>query len=196
MRKGIVKYLAVVLIAISMATAGIGTGDVLAKNAVRKERNKLGKVLIVYYSFSGNTRLVAKRIQSMTGGDLVELKPVENYHRPDIEAIAKQQVNEGYKPKLQNEPIDIGAYDCIFVGTPVWWFSFAPPVGTFLAQHDFKGKKVAPFWTYIDGQGATYSDFKKACRGGKVLAGRDFTTAELQDMKKVNAKIKAWLEEL
>jgi flavodoxin len=195
-KQALIGFTVIFLSILFAAVSFIDGGNLSAKTPAKTEKNKLGKVLIVYYSLSGNTRLVAKAIQDLTDGDLVELKPVENYNRPDIEAAAKKQVSEGYKPKLQNAPISIDEYDYIFVGSPVWWFSYAPPVGTFLSQHNFKSKKVVPFWTYIDVDGHIYSDFKGACRGGRVLEGKDFTSAELKDMKKVRAKIGDWLREV
>lgn len=184
-------------IAFLMMPCWVKDHSVEAKKASeKKEKNKLGNVLIVYYTFSGNTGLVAETIKKKTGGELIKIEPVENYYRADLEEYAKKQVDEGYKTKIKNNPIDITAYDTIFIGSPIWWFTFAPPVHTFLSEYDFKGKRVAPFCTQISAYGSFFSDVEKACPGAKVLPGRDFRSAEISDMKKVNAKIDAWLKEL
>lgn len=194
MEKQIVQGVSVLLISAFLAVTCLINGT--SAEAKSSKKSKLGKVLIVYYSFSGNTALIAEAIKEQTGGEVVEIIPVDNYNRPDLEAAAKKQVNEGYKPKLKNKSINLESYDTIFIGSPVWWFSYAPPVGTFLYQHDFKGKKVVPFCTHISVYGGYFNDVDKACPGAKVLPGRDFKSAELNDMKKVGAKIEVWLGEL
>ncbi|HYF81691.1 MAG TPA: flavodoxin [Clostridia bacterium] len=158
--------------------------------------NKFGKVLVVYYSLTGHTREIGNMINDMTGGDVFEIQPVENYYRSDIEEIGKKQVKEGYKPKLKNSVSDIETYDLIFIGSPVWWFSVSPPVMSFLAQYDFKDKKVVPFCTYVSDYGDFFDMFKKACPGAEVLEGEDFTNNESRDTEQVKAKIKLWLKEI
>ena len=61
---------------------------------------------------------------------------------------AKKEVEAGYRPEIEDLPIDIDDYDVIFVGSPCWWYTMAPAVTTFLSSHDFKGKAIAPFMTH------------------------------------------------
>lgn len=128
------------------------------------------KRLVVYYSQSGNTRAVARRIAQSLEADLVELKTVKEY--PDdydvLESLGKREVESGYMPQLKPLPVDPMLYDAIVIGTPVWWYTFAPAVKKFLSSYQWQGKKVYPFATNGGVLGHTSGDFKKALRGATV----------------------------
>lgn len=159
-------------------------------------KSGFGKVLVAYYSLQGHTREVADLIKDMTGAEIFEIQPVENYLRADVEEIAKKQVAEDYKPELKSSVTNIEEYDTIFIGSPVWWYSVSPPVMSFLSQCDLKGKTVVPFCTYGSAYGDFFKMFKEACPGAEVLDGVDVTNSESEDMDKVKEKIKLWLEEI
>jgi flavodoxin len=150
------------------------------------------KILIAYYSYSGNTKSVAEKIQSLTGGNLFEIKPVKKY--PDVYkevvSIVKNEKAENYKPALLQK-CNVKNYDTIFIGTPVWWWTFASPVRTFLSENDFSGKTIIPFCTHGGGgASSTYNDIKELCPDAVIKEG--FTsyndTAVLKDIQK-------WVEE-
>ena len=66
-----------------------------------------------------------------------------------------------YKPQLK-ENIDISNYDTIFLGTPVWWYTYATPIRTFLSENNFQNKTIIPFCTHGGGgASSTYIDMKK-----------------------------------
>jgi flavodoxin len=162
----------------------------------KSSKSGLGKVLIVYYSFQGTTVKVVDIIKDMTGADILEIQPEFDYFREDVEEIAKQQINEGYKPDLKNPIPDVNAYDVIFIGSGVWWYSPPPPVMSFLSKCDLKNKIVVPFCTYKGATGDYFKKLKDACPGAKVYTGRDFSNSELTDMEDVKQKIEAWLKEV
>jgi flavodoxin len=130
------------------------------------------KVLVVYYSRSGNTREVANRIHQMVGGDIVEIEPVDPYP-DDYNAVVKQanaELNAGYKPPLKAKVENIGSYDVIFLGSPNWWHTIAPPVQSFLSQSDLSGKIIAPFVTHGGGgSGRSVADIAALCRNSTIL---------------------------
>lgn len=132
------------------------------------------KVLVVYYSLSGNTRAVAKEIQKYTGGDTFELKTVESYptsYRAQTEQ-AKKEIQEGYKPALKEKINNIDQYDVIFVGSPCWWSTYAPAVSTFLADYNLEGKTIIPFMTHGgSGLGNTMSNIKKDAPKSTIING-------------------------
>ena len=81
------------------------------------------KKLILFYSYSGNTRKVAEMIQKEIGGDLAEIKTVIPYEG-DYNAVVDQgkaEIDSGFMPELQTLDLDLEAYDTIILGTPVWW---------------------------------------------------------------------------
>lgn len=109
------------------------------------------KILTVYYSNGGNTKIVAQTLNSVVGGDLKEIKLSEKY--PDnifkMSKLIRKQMKEDFLPKTEN--IDISDYDVIFVGSPIWNFSVSLPVKSFLKNNNFENKILIPFFTYSGG---------------------------------------------
>lgn len=130
------------------------------------------KPVIVYYSWSGNTRKIAKLIQELTGGDIVELIPETPYpssYRETAEQ-AKKEIKAGYKPPLKTRIEGVEEYELIFLGTPNWWGTVAPPVATFLSQCTLSGKKIAPFISHGGGgKQRIVEDVKKLCSDAVIL---------------------------
>jgi flavodoxin len=129
------------------------------------------KVLIVYYTYSGNTRKVAHEIHRMIGGDIVEIQPLAPY--PDsYDAVveqAKRELHTRYRPELKARIGDVSSYDTVFVGSPNWWHTIAPPVFTFLAEEDLSGKTIIPFITHGGGGlGRSAEDIAALCPRAKV----------------------------
>ena len=149
------------------------------------------KTLIAYYSYSGNTRAVAEKIKKLTGGDLFEIKPVKSYpaNYNDMINLAQKEKETGYKPEL-TETIDLADYDTIYLGTPVWWYTFASPIRTFLSENDFSGKTIKPYCTHRGGGASnTFSDIKKLCPDAVVKEGLEFIENSAKD-----AELEAWVK--
>ncbi|MDQ7096723.1 flavodoxin [Desulfosporosinus sp. PR] len=134
----------------------------------------MSNTLVVYYSLFQNTKNLALEIAKQTSGTLRELIPDKNYSF-DYNTAAKEvrnQISRGFFPKLVsgNEPID--AYRTIFIGTPNWFKTLAPPVRSFLTQHDFAGKTVIPFCTHGGGGFCQIeNDIARECPKSKILPG-------------------------
>ena len=98
-----------------------------------KENNKK---LVVYYSFTGHTRAIAEGISKKLNCDILEIKPVQDYKNYD-DAVKAEQNNEATQrtPEIQDINIDLSNYDEIILGSPVWWYTIAPYVRTFLKQN-------------------------------------------------------------
>ena len=149
------------------------------------------KTLIAYYSHTGNTKNVAEKIQSITGGDLFEIKTTQNYPANYNDLVNQAQIEKknNVMPKL-TESIDISAYDTIFIGSPVWWYTFSSPIRTFLSENDFTGKTIMPFCTHGGGGASeTYDEIQKLCPGASVQDG--FTSYE--DSAKLS-DVESWLK--
>lgn len=154
------------------------------------------KTLIVYFTWSGNTRKVAEVIHEIVGGDIVELQPEKPYpesYNTTLEQ-AKREIRMNYKPPLKSKIDNIKDYDIIFVGSPNWWGTIAPPVASFLSQYDLSNKMVVPFCTHGGGgKQRIIEEIRKLCPNSKILSefvvygngGRD-----LRD------KISKWLKEV
>jgi flavodoxin len=134
----------------------------------------MNKPLIVYYSWSGNTRRIAEFIQQCTGGDIFEIKPVKAYpaEYQQCTAQAKQEINAGVLPELSGTLPDLTQYDTVYIGTPNWWSTIAPPVAAFLSGYDWNEKTVVPFCTHGGGGLARcFSDMQKAVSQAKFAEG-------------------------
>ena len=129
------------------------------------------KILIAYYSYSGNTKEVAEAIQKEIGGDLFEIKAEGTYpdeYRPMTEQ-AKKEIDAGFRPKLTTSVADMAQYDIVFIGSPNWWGTITPQVSSFLESYDLSGKTVIPFITHGGGgQQNTIADLTAQCKGCKV----------------------------
>lgn len=103
------------------------------------------KMLIVYYSWSnGNTAKIAAQLQRVAGADMERIETLHPYEGryDDVVAQGQREVNSGFMPEIKALPYDPADYDVIAVGTPTWWYTMAPAVKSFLADHDFSGKQV------------------------------------------------------
>lgn len=150
------------------------------------------KAIIVYYSLSGNTRRIAEQIQRTVGGDLAELQTVQPYtgSYDDIVNQGQNEVNRGFMPEVQPLDVDWAQYDVVILGTPVWWYTFAPAMKTFLAQVDLRGKRVYPFATNGGWIGHTFRDFAQSC-GGDAQRGLNVRFDEAT-LRTTEREIDAW----
>ena len=144
--------------------------------AQMREENKnmnteSAKVLVAYYSYSGNTKEVAEAIHEKVGGDIFEIKTEGTYpdeYRP-MTVQAKKEIEDGWRPKLTTSVADISKYDVVFLGSPNWWGTITPQVSSFLENYDLSGKTVIPFITHGGGGVQnTVRDMTAQCKGCNV----------------------------
>ena len=154
------------------------------------------KMLITYYSRTGNTREIANQIHERVGSEIIELQTVKSYPE-DYEAVKKQamqELNSGFKPELKTKVKEIGSYDVIFVGTPIWWGTIAAPVKSFLSQYDLSGKTIVPFCTHAGSrQGRSVTDISKLCPKSTILEG---IAVWGRDAKTAQNEVSEWLKNI
>jgi flavodoxin len=153
------------------------------------------KTLILYYSYGGNTRKIAKMIQHKTGGDIAEIETVKPY-TGNYDAVVEQgdqEVKSGFMPEIKPLNLDLSDYDTIILGSPVWWYTFAPAMKTFLHDYDLTGKTIYPFATNGGWIGRTLKDFEKACNGAEVKKGMDIKFNE-STLNTPESMINLWIE--
>lgn len=115
------------------------------------------KILVAYFSYSGNTKSIAEKIHEETGGDIFRIETAQSYplnYDETAYGIAKEQHEKKIMPELK-EYKNVSKYDVIFIGTPVWWYEIAPAVKTFLTNNSFNNKIIVPFITH--GGGGKYN---------------------------------------
>jgi len=140
------------------------------------------KMLILYYSQTGATESVATEIQKQTGADMERFDVVDIYDGDFIQTVEriKTERENGYIPELVPLSVDIADYDVIFLGYPVWFGTYAPPVKALFEVVDFKGKKIVPFCTF--GSGGLFSsiaDMEKALPDSEISEGFGIRNARI-----------------
>lgn len=125
------------------------------------------KILIVYYSYTGQTKLIVDKINSKLDCDIIELKPVVPFSTDYQEVVDEYQNNESDKKCVEIEKININfdEYDKVIIGTPVWWYSITPVLREFLIKYDLSGKKVYPFVTNAGWLGRAFKEIENICKG-------------------------------
>ncbi|MBT3260878.1 flavodoxin [bacterium] len=134
------------------------------------------KKLVIYYSFEGNTRLIAQTIAKAVHADILELKPVQEIQTKSFMKYVwgGQQVVMKKTPNLEPLIVKPKDYDLIFMGTPVWAFTYAPIFRTFFATNKLWDKKVALFCTHEGMPGKTLPNMSKALKGNDLITATDF----------------------
>lgn len=179
------------------AAAQIVPGLSSASAAEKSGQGSQGKkVLVVFYSRSGNTRDMANQIHALAGGDIVELQTVNPYpteYRATTEQ-AKQELQSGYKPPLTTKIANLASYDIIFVGSPSWWGTYAAPVKTFLSDADLSDKTLVPFITHEgSGLGRAPADMAKLCPKSTLLEG---LAVRGGSVKNARGDVESWLRKI
>lgn len=154
------------------------------------------KVLVVYYSWGGNTRVVAEKVKTQLGSDLVEIVPVTAYPTDYSECVAqaRKETKENFRPEIKTKVDNLGDYDVILVGTPNWCSTIAPPVATFLEQNRFNGKKIVLFVTHGGGGlSRCESDMRNIVSNAYFLKSGVFSGSKVSSSDDDIAK---WLKEI
>ncbi len=142
----------------------------------------MAKLLVVYYSLSGNTERIAKQLaESYDAERVVKIETVTPYTGSYDEIVdqGQREVESGFQPEIrlvdafggEEVTLDLDDFDIIAIGTPTWWYTYAPAVSTFLKMYDWNGRTVIPFQTHGGWKGHVMADFKKAC-GGAALRNK------------------------
>ena len=139
----------------------------------------MGNVLVAYFSASGVTAGVAKKLADVAGADLYEIVPEQVYTKADLNWMDKEsrssvEMNDrSARPAIATKVENMDQYDTVFVGFPGWWYREPSIIDTFMEAYDFGGKKVVPFCTSgSSGIGDTYKDLQELAPGATVVEGK------------------------
>ena len=151
----------------------------------------MSKTLVAYFSASGITAKVAKKMAETIGADLFEIKPETPYSGADLNWQNKNsrssvEMNDrSSRPAIAVKAADMPQYDVVFVGFPVWWYREPSIIDTFMESYDFAGKTVIPFATSGgSGLGDSAANMQKLAKGAKVVNGKRFSgSASAEELK-------------
>lgn len=154
------------------------------------------KALVLYFSATGTTEGVAKKIGEVLGIDVVEIQPQEEYTSEDLNynndncRANEEQNDENARPEIANK-IDISNYDTIYLGYPIWWGRAPKIIFTLLDNYNFNGKNVIPFCTSGGSDiSQSISELKDYNKNINWLDGRKFNSSVS------NSEIEKWIEDL
>ena len=158
------------------------------------------KVLVAYFSCTGNTRQVARTIAEATGGDLFEIRPAVPYTDKDLDWRDKksrstvEMEDESCRPQMAEGKVRTEDYDIIFLGYPIWWYTCPRIINTFLESCNVAGKTVIPFATSgSSGIESSETNLKRdypevKWQKGRLLNEKSETIAEWAKQKKDSMK--------
>ena len=171
-------------------------GAAAVSQETKEEASNGKKILVAYYSYSGNTKAVAGQIAAALGADLFEINTVETYPSAygDLVDQAQREIKAGFKPQLSGRVENMAQYDVVFIGSPNWWGTVAPAVSSFLSQYNWEGKQAAGFFTHGGGGMQNCGrDLQRQLPGAKVLSPVAFAGRSSGAPQK---ELQAWLTQL
>ncbi len=155
----------------------------------------MSKALVAYFSASGVTAKLAQKLASAIGADVFEIKPETPYTRADLDWTNKnsrstiEMNDKAFRPPVTGRVENMGQYDTIYLGFPIWWYVAPTIINTFLEGYDLTGKTVIPFATSGgSGMGKTNEGLKASCPGATLKDGRRFAANASEE------ELKAWAE--
>lgn len=161
------------------------------------------KKLVVYYSYTGHTKMIAEKIAQKINADIEEITPVKAYSKDYQSVVDSTEDNEQTKetPEINKLKHNIAEYDEIIVGSPTWWYTITPPIRTFLKENNFNGKKVVPFVTHAGWPGSGIKEVTEIVNvnGAKVEKPKEIkfsTDFEENKLDTAEAEIENWIKNL
>lgn len=155
--------------------------------------------LIVYFSYTNNTRTIANKIKDKFNCDILEIKTKIPYS-DDYQTVVDDEQNSeasNHLPEIEDINIDLSKYDEIILGTPVWWYRPVPAIRTVLTQNDLKGKTIKPFATNAGWLGKTFKEIKSLCPNSNVEEGMNIVFESYSDKLVTSEKeIEDWINTL
>ena len=156
------------------------------------------KVLVVYFSNGGNTQKLAKEVFEQVGGDFRRIEPAIPYAvGEELYDITKAEQENDERPVLNDLDIDINQYDTIFIGYPIWWYTYPQIVLSFLDDYDVSNKTIIPFATHGGSRMSGTEDDMRAYLDGKGVTVLDGLAVSRDDIQQDQSKAVAdWLTKL
>ncbi|WP_299825117.1 flavodoxin [Phascolarctobacterium succinatutens] len=205
-RRDFLKLAGVSLLSLAALTMGCGSFNAAKADApapkvkqstsegASQNMNNGKKILVAYFSWSGNTKAVAEEIHKQVGGDIVEIVPATPYSETYSVTVAKAKAEQeaGARPAISTKIADFEQYDTIYLGYPNWWGSMPMPVATFIDTYKMSGKKVAPFFTHGGGGvQRCMSDLEARAQGAKFT---DYLCLSGSSAKNSQGEITSWVK--
>ena len=184
------------IMAVTFAACG-GSGDAIDNNPETPVTGD-SKILVAYFSWSGNTQTLANMVAEKSGGELFRIVPEVAYTNDDVFDRAQSELRNGTRPPLSSH-IDeeiMAQYDVIFVGFPIWWYDLPMPVWTFLEEYDLSGKTIIPFFSHNGSSSgaSSVSTVKRLCSDSTVVD--NYLSIRGSSVSGAESQVTSWLNGL
>ena len=157
----------------------------------------MSRKLVAFFSASGVTAKLAEQLSEAIGADLFEIEPAQRYTKADLNWMDKQSrstiemKDPASRPAIARKRDNMGEYDVVFVGFPIWWYVAPHIINSFLESYDFAGKTIVPFATSGGSDmGKTNEALTPSCPGAKLVEGK------VLNGKQTVEKLNAWVDSL
>ncbi|MBQ6919465.1 MAG: NAD(P)H-dependent oxidoreductase [Synergistaceae bacterium] len=148
--------------------------------------------LVAYFSASGVTASVAKKLAEASGAELYEIKPAVKYTSADLNwnnsnsRSSVEMKDKKSRPELADKNAKLEGVDVVFLGFPIWWYVAPTIINTFLEAYDFSGKKIILFATSGgSGFGKAVDGLKPSAPNAEIREGKLFrSSVSVDDLKK------------
>lgn len=175
-----------------------GDNTEVVESEVPENEDNQRKVLVAYYSASGNTERIASNIAELTGADTFAIVPVDEYTNEDLvyrdenSRVSQEHEDENRHVELiSTEVEEFDSYEVIFIGYPIWWSDAAWVVDDFVKNNDFTGKRVIPFATSASSPlGESGTKLAAMAGTGEWLEGKRFSSGVDE------SEVKEWVDSL
>ena len=155
------------------------------------------KSLVAYFSATGTTENVARKLAAAANADLFEIRPTRPYTAADLDWTNKnsrstvEMNNPDSRPEIAEKTDKMDEYDVVFVGFPIWWYVAPSIIYTFLESYDFSGKTIVPFATSGgSGMGKTEEAMKRVVKGDNVKIAKGKVLNRVSE-----SVLKSWIKE-
>ena len=158
-----------------------------SQKSQNSEKEKASKVLVLYYSQTSNTKTVAQEIATRLNADIEEIALVEPYDTAFQATIdrCKADREKGILPEIKPLKLNVADYDTIFLGYPIWFGTYAPPIASLLEKVDLSGKFVMPFCTFgSGGLESSVKDLAEKQPNAKIMPGYGVRAARMDAVPK------------
>lgn len=153
------------------------------------------KGLVVFYSLEGHTKYIAGIIAEKLKCDLLELESVKEYPQKGFKKYfwGGMSVMLKEKPALKNKIPNLNEYDTVFIGTPIWAGTYAPPINTFISENQIIEKNIVLFACH-GGGGAEkcFTKLEGELKNNTIIGSIDFPDSNDEILKR--DKLNEWIE--
>ena len=161
----------------------------------------MNRTLVIYYSFTGNSKKVAQYVQNKLNADILELEPAIPFSS-DYDEVVSEWQNNDIKRDVDIKPIDkdLSQYDNIVLITCTWWYGISPVMKKFLKEYDLSGKEVIVASSNAGWLGHCFKDYETLLPNSNVKGELDLVFSanenERDKMLTSETEINEWIAKL